>query len=144
MSLLFACFFPLFFFLMIRRPPRSTLFPYTTLSRSRRAAAARQHSARIPPCRPARGGGAPRAATVRAEAPRAPPPESRPRRSRRPGLPARSGLIGPPVLRVLGAKPIQLSHPNRAGQPDDLGDLDDAARPVAEACQMDHEVEPAA
>src|SRR5471030_3365670 len=30
--------FPLFFFffLMIRRPPRSTLFPYTTLFRSRR------------------------------------------------------------------------------------------------------------
>src|SRR5256885_14903368 len=27
-----ACFF---FFLMIRRPPRSTLFPYTTLFRSR-------------------------------------------------------------------------------------------------------------
>src|SRR2546430_12233018 len=26
----------LFFFLMIRRPPRSTLFPYTTLFRSRR------------------------------------------------------------------------------------------------------------
>src|SRR5258705_8334665 len=26
-----------FFFLMIRRPPRSTLFPYTTLFRSRRA-----------------------------------------------------------------------------------------------------------
>src|SRR2546429_7498164 len=25
---------PLFFFLMIRRPPRSTLFPYTTLFRS--------------------------------------------------------------------------------------------------------------
>src|SRR5260221_9078071 len=30
-SLLSAC----FFFLMIRRPPRSTLFPYTTLFRSR-------------------------------------------------------------------------------------------------------------
>src|SRR5256885_12559453 len=29
-----SCFF-LFFFLMIRRPPRSTLFPYTTLFRSR-------------------------------------------------------------------------------------------------------------
>src|SRR5471030_3406715 len=29
----FACSF--FFFLMIRRPPRSTLFPYTTLFRSR-------------------------------------------------------------------------------------------------------------
>src|SRR6476660_10293026 len=28
-----------FFFLMIRRPPRSTLFPYTTLFRSRRVAA---------------------------------------------------------------------------------------------------------
>src|ERR1041384_357091 len=30
-------FFLFFFFLMIRRPPRSTLFPYTTLFRSRRA-----------------------------------------------------------------------------------------------------------
>src|SRR6266542_6161479 len=31
-----ACrFFIFFFFLMIRRPPRSTLFPYTTLFRSR-------------------------------------------------------------------------------------------------------------
>src|SRR2546425_13023072 len=29
-----CCFTP-FFFLMIRRPPRSTLFPYTTLFRSR-------------------------------------------------------------------------------------------------------------
>src|SRR6266496_5977049 len=28
-------FFSAFFFLMIRRPPRSTLFPYTTLFRSR-------------------------------------------------------------------------------------------------------------
>src|SRR5690242_21427425 len=31
---------------MIRRPPRSTLFPYTTLFRSRRAAAAELRSAR--------------------------------------------------------------------------------------------------
>src|SRR2546430_17603135 len=30
-----------FFFLMIRRPPRSTLFPYTTLFRSRRDQAGR-------------------------------------------------------------------------------------------------------
>src|SRR5256885_12533059 len=29
--------FSFFFFLMIRRPPRSTLFPYTTLFRSRNA-----------------------------------------------------------------------------------------------------------
>src|SRR5574343_893620 len=34
--MLFAfAFFCFFFFLMIRRPPRSTLFPYTTLFRSR-------------------------------------------------------------------------------------------------------------
>src|SRR2546429_7846131 len=41
---MFRCLFELtgdrlrlfFFFLMIRRPPRSTLFPYTTLFRSRR------------------------------------------------------------------------------------------------------------
>src|SRR5438876_3204580 len=29
-----SCFLLVFFFLMIRRPPRSTLFPYTTLFRS--------------------------------------------------------------------------------------------------------------
>src|SRR5579872_7530847 len=34
---LFFCFCFVFFFLMIRRPPRSTLFPYTTLFRSRPA-----------------------------------------------------------------------------------------------------------
>src|SRR5256886_12100284 len=36
--------FSFFFFLMIRRPPRSTLFPYTTLFRSgRTAGVAEQH-----------------------------------------------------------------------------------------------------
>src|SRR2546422_11092229 len=35
----------LFFFLMIRRPPRSTLFPYTTLFRSPSAAARRRGEA---------------------------------------------------------------------------------------------------
>src|SRR3989475_4955738 len=34
-------FYLLFFFLMIRRPPRSTLFPYTTLFRSQRGHRAR-------------------------------------------------------------------------------------------------------
>src|SRR2546422_8538355 len=34
-----------FFFLMIRRPPRSTLFPYTTLFRSRHAL---QHPVSVP------------------------------------------------------------------------------------------------
>src|SRR3712207_8724095 len=32
-----VCFLLFFFFLMIRRPPRSTLFPYTTLFRSLQA-----------------------------------------------------------------------------------------------------------
>src|SRR3712207_7739774 len=35
--------FSFFFFLMIRRPPRSTLFPYTTLFRSRPAWRVRVH-----------------------------------------------------------------------------------------------------
>src|SRR2546427_8945687 len=59
--------FLLFFFLMIRRPPRSTLFPYTTLFRSRRR-------------RPARGAAAPRGRSV----PSAPTPRTRgPRRDRK-------------------------------------------------------------
>src|SRR2546422_8612912 len=33
-----TCYFLSFFFLMIRRPPRSTLFPYTTLFRSHQIA----------------------------------------------------------------------------------------------------------
>src|SRR5256885_6187484 len=38
--------FLLFFFLMIRRPPRSTLFPYTTLFRSNMASARGEAPAR--------------------------------------------------------------------------------------------------
>src|ERR1051326_6418990 len=65
-----------FFFLMIRRPPRSTLFPYTTLFRSapppgRRAA------------RPVR-----RPATDRPPAPRLAPDHRPARRPHRPPLPA--------------------------------------------------------
>src|SRR6266508_5322535 len=43
-----------FFFLMIRRPPRSTLFPYTTLFRSRRARPSPSPGGDPPPGRPAR------------------------------------------------------------------------------------------
>src|SRR6267143_5283147 len=43
-----------FFFLMIRRPPRSTLFPYTTLFRSR----AQSHGSRSWPPHPPSIGGA--------------------------------------------------------------------------------------
>src|SRR2546426_4892278 len=41
-----------FFFLMIRRPPRSTLFPYTTLFRSRLP---RLRGRGVGPARPGRG-----------------------------------------------------------------------------------------
>src|SRR2546422_11479388 len=40
-----------FFFLMIRRPPRSTLFPYTTLFRSPRVCASGEGNARGGPIR---------------------------------------------------------------------------------------------
>src|SRR5437016_10177923 len=40
------CFLFFFFFLMIRRPPRSTLFPYTTLFRSRSMAGDRKSDIR--------------------------------------------------------------------------------------------------
>src|SRR5256885_12683110 len=38
-----------FFFLMIRRPPRSTLFPYTTLFRSHPSVFGRDHRDRLCP-----------------------------------------------------------------------------------------------
>src|SRR5437667_2746362 len=47
MPLLFYFSFSFFFFLMIRRPPRSTLFPYTTLFRSRAGAPARRRARRV-------------------------------------------------------------------------------------------------
>src|SRR5438477_3229033 len=45
----------LFFFLMIRRPPRSTLFPYTTLFRSDRGTEGRDGECPPQPASPARG-----------------------------------------------------------------------------------------
>src|SRR6478735_10735598 len=49
-------FYVIFFFLMIRRPPRSTLFPYTTLFRSCRVAGAHalEERRRLPDGRPPR------------------------------------------------------------------------------------------
>src|SRR2546422_6500554 len=44
-----AYFYVLFFFLMIRRPPRSTLFPYTTLFRSSNKQRRRLNSTRRRP-----------------------------------------------------------------------------------------------
>src|SRR3712207_9099769 len=42
-----ATFLLMFFFLMIRRPPRSTLFPYTTLFRSDACKASDTYSSQI-------------------------------------------------------------------------------------------------
>src|SRR6266850_5790855 len=48
-SYLTSCRATIVFFLMIRRPPRSTLFPYTTLFRSRAGARALRVAARREP-----------------------------------------------------------------------------------------------
>src|SRR3712207_8690243 len=60
----------IFFFLMIRRPPRSTLFPYTTLFRSRARA----------PQRRSRIGCVPSGSSARPGAAARPRPSSRPPR----------------------------------------------------------------
>src|SRR3712207_2735016 len=54
------CLHVVFFFLMIRRPPRSTLFPYTTLFRSRSAVAADVGADEVP-----QAAGGPQPGTVR-------------------------------------------------------------------------------
>src|SRR2546425_11915292 len=54
--------FSIFFFLMIRRPPRSTLFPYTTLFRS--------PCGRAPRPAPGCSGGTPRRSRQRRSCPR--------------------------------------------------------------------------
>src|SRR2546426_5898836 len=57
---------------MIRRPPRSTLFPYTTLFRSHQSA--RAWGARPVAKRPRRAGSRARAATLALSSPLSPPP----------------------------------------------------------------------
>src|SRR6266571_4302069 len=59
MGLFLFLFFFFFFFLMIRRPPRSTLFPYTTLFRSPRCTRGPRAGRTPPPgpASPARSGG---------------------------------------------------------------------------------------
>src|SRR5205814_5261816 len=44
MALLVSLSFPVFFFLIFRRPPRSTLFPYTTLFRSEHLPSSMAHA----------------------------------------------------------------------------------------------------
>src|SRR5205085_7060774 len=80
----YSCFL---FFLLLRRPPRSTLFPYTTLFRSRPRQPGRRggpaHPTGTPPwCRPPRPGRAPRCGALPWRAPPVSLPSSRSSRSR--------------------------------------------------------------
>src|SRR2546422_7665644 len=106
----------LFFFLMIRRPPRSTLFPYTTLFRSPHGRAARDRG-RV---RVHRGGGGP-APRVGARPARRDPPRRRHRNARRPfdeqppRQPDQRGRDSPPAG-ALGAAPLRLPERRRGGE----------------------------
>src|SRR3712207_2627266 len=95
-----------FFFLMIRRPPRSTLFPYTTLFRSGLADGAREPRQEVP-CLPPRGdealpqGRALPDREVRRRAPELPAGGARTRPDQAVGIPAPAAreAEGAPLLR---------------------------------------------
>src|SRR5438445_6770587 len=94
----------LFFFLMIRRPPRSTLFPYTTLFRSL--------PVRVRP--DARAGGVPavsRHARRRLDRPRRVPPGGRDRKSTR--LNSSHANISYAVFCLKKKKKKKKEHPQR-------------------------------
>src|SRR5256886_13300292 len=103
---------------MIRRPPRSTLFPYTTLFRSRGAGSgAPQARARELPARRARRRGGRRVGRRRG-----PGPGPRvPRRRRRPGLsprlPASGSLRRPAAVSRAPRIYISAGEPSGAGHP---------------------------
>src|SRR6266498_696449 len=93
-------FFFLFFFLMIRRPPRSTLFPYTTLFRSWRE----RRQRRFVDCRtphPSRGNEVQPPVSGSRCLTRAPPPWPR---SRNPG--DNSEQTARPVVQIYVALPL--------------------------------------
>src|SRR3712207_8536593 len=122
----------LFFFLMIRRPPRSTLFPYTTLFRSDAGSRGRRGTARTSPGGP-RSGASRRRGARRARRPR------RRNRSRRRGWAASSR---PRLRRALAQDAAQFleaeSHPALHGTErgvEHLGDL--GAGEAVEARQLD-------
>src|SRR6266850_1411272 len=90
------CFFFFFFFLMIRRPPRSTLFPYTTLFRS----PPRHRVPQPSPCRSRLPAQSPTAAVRNAET----------RRDRR-TLPVRKDTGRPSPIRSLPWAPAAAAPP---------------------------------
>src|SRR2546425_7811845 len=160
MSLSF-CSFVFFFFLMIRRPPRSTLFPYTTLFRSVRLGTVRLRlAAALGDAHDRRGGprrrGLPRSGRARHRAPQQAEgvraPGRRPRHRR--GEPRARLQARPAQLRHRGADPPgpgPLRDPRAHQQPDEArrarglrpgdrrarADRDDGVRrePVLPGCQ---------
>src|SRR3712207_8338889 len=104
-----------FFFLMIRRPPRSTLFPYTTLFRSRRpphaqaqhglGRAALRASVEAPPRREAAAGRALRRQRLRRAGGGVP--------AAVPAL-AQRGVLRPSLLRLLRRPRRGERHPGTA------------------------------
>src|SRR5256885_10853512 len=116
-----------FFFLMIRRPPRSTLFPYTTLFRSRAAplrGGSRGNRSPARDRRKARGGRGTDASTPR-KPPGPPPPGWLRGAAAPPGTAPRSARAGrrpDPVLRrpfprQAGRACAGALRPRRAGLP---------------------------
>src|SRR6185369_309729 len=96
-----------FFFLMIRRPPRSTLFPYTTLFRSRGAQGRRRHQGH----RQDEGDADRRRAVRQGHGPGGRPEDP-------PGLPLR-GQEADGVEGGVGLLQAAGHHPGRAGLPAD-------------------------
>src|SRR2546426_178746 len=91
----------LFFFLMIRRPPRSTLFPYTTLFRSPADRRAGGSGGRREEC----SGGAPACTTGRGACERLEPARGAADRERRPlAPPAAPALRRDPRAAARGAE----------------------------------------
>src|SRR3712207_1518811 len=112
-----------YFFLMIRRPPRSTLFPYTTLFRSRRGPA----RGRCRACSSARrapsgGRAAPsaRRATARSPRPRSGAPPRRRSEEHTSELQSRQYLVCRLLLEKKDSGPRRQRHqPRRRVLPDD-------------------------
>src|SRR6266498_3468874 len=111
-----------FFFLMIRRPPRSTLFPYTTLFRSR----ADHEGARGTRSRPGPAGADPQLSRAAARGLQADDPPARRARARAPGVPPgreadARGSLGQAALRADGGRDRPDEERGRAAGPQDQG-----------------------
>src|SRR2546430_15502930 len=110
-----------FFFLMIRRPPRSTLFPYTTLFRSDDQTSPRHDARHQPPCPRGPEAGYPSLSVPEGRAPSCIPWSAQHRlvqvhrvRAVREGLPERMHLLR--VLRGRTHVGVPSSEPRAAGR----------------------------